>query len=351
MEGSRKMLRILLTVSLIASAALAQTSGQLQLKTAAVSSATTSKSSTSQKTRTTIDEANKPAITIHGLCKEGTPSKSCNTVLTRRDLQTIMDVMTATGHMALPQQRREIGSAYAELLAWAEAAKKADVEKDPRFANVLRVSRMQALSEMYRVKIDEQARNVSDKEVHAYYTQNPAYFEELTVRRVMIPMYNSKNLKDQDFMAKAKKLAPETRDRAAKGEDLDKLEKEVFQRLAVDAPTTTKMGPVRRGFFAAEQEKEIFGLKPGEVTRVFEQPSLYIFFKLESRRTLTEKDAHNEIVQKLYRERLDRVTKSVTAAMKVDYDDEYVGPAPPKPGAMPVSPLPPAPKEQAASHK
>jgi hypothetical protein len=337
--------------------ALAQTksSGQpASSKTVAVASANAVGSSATSKPRlvsASASSGSKPVATIHGICKRGTAAvdaKACTTVLTRHELDTIMDVMAATGQLVLPQMRRQVALGYVDLLAGSEAARKAGADKDPRFAEILRITRMKALSDLYRLKLQEEAAKVSASAAHDYYENNLPAFEQLTLQRIALPMYNSADLKDQSFAARAKKIAADTRERAAKGEDMPKLEKEALEALGVKSPPSTKMGPVRRGMYSPDQEKQLFALKPGQVSTVMEQPSLYIIFKLESRHTLTEQESKDEIRKKLYQQRLEELTKAAMASIHVDYDDEYLGPAPPTPGAVPISPLPP--REQAASH-
>ena len=302
------MLRISLALLLAASAALAQTNKPQQTLAPA--------------------KATKPAVTIRGLCDHVVKNKPCTTMVSRQDIQAILDVMSATGRMVLPQQRRGVAESYVNLLASAHAATRAGLENDPRFAEVLRITRLKALSDLYQIHMDEEAAKISPDEIHRAYSRDPGSFEELKVQRIAIPMFNAENLKDNDFAERAKQLADAIRQKAAKGEDMDKLEKEVSAKLSVKSPPGTLMGPVRRGIFAPEQEKAIFALKPGEVTQVMQQPSLYIIFKLESRRTLTEKEAGSEIRGKLYREKLDRLNKSVTESLHADYDDDYFGPTP-----------------------
>ncbi len=155
------------------------------------------------------------------------------------------------------------------------------MERDPRFAEVMRLARMRAMGDMYEALEQEKARRFLRKQIQAYYKNNTDKFEELTLRRVTLPRFNQANLKDEAFAAKARKVANEMHDRMVKGEDLDKLQKEAFDALGLKDPPGTKMGPVRRGLYAPDQEKQLFALKPGEVTASFEQASAIIIFKLE----------------------------------------------------------------------
>ena len=278
---------------------------------------------------------NKAVVTIHGVCETSAAKKAdkpaassdpCVTVVTRRQMEAVIDVVQATGRSVLAPQRRDIAVGYIDLLAGATAAEKAGVAKDPRFAEVLKLARMKALSDMYRVRLQEEAQKISPEEIRSYYKSNLANFEELHLVHLSVPKYNTANLKDADFAARAKKLADEAHDRAVKGDDFEKIEKETLEALAVKSPPPTKMAPIHRGVYAKDQEDMLFALKPGEVSKVIEQTSVFIVFKLESREMPTLDQVKDEIRAKLSREKLERLTNAVGAQVRAEYNDDYFGP-------------------------
>ncbi|HZS28981.1 MAG TPA: peptidylprolyl isomerase [Candidatus Angelobacter sp.] len=283
-----------------------------------------------------------PVITIHGLCtgtaETKTKSADCTTVVTKQQFDGILNGLNSIGAQLLPMQRRAVAEGYAATLINYEAAKKAGVERDPRFAEVMRLARMRAMGDMYREQQMEKANKISPQQIQAYYKTNSDKFEQLTLRRVTLPRYNIANFKDEKFAAKAAKVANDVHDRMVKGEDLDKLQKEAFDELGVPNPPTTKMGPVRRGMYAPEQEKQLFALKPGEVTGIIEQASAIIIFKMEGRETLTLDQAKDEIKQVLIKQNLEKQEQTRSSSMKVEYNSKYVG-APETGGWMPASQL------------
>jgi len=111
-----------------------------------------------------------------------------------------------------------------------------------------------------------------------------------------------------------------------KGEDLDKLQKEAFDSLGLKNPPATHMAAVRRGMYAADQEKQILALKPGEFTSVMELPSAFVIFKLESRQTLTAEKAKDEITRILVKENVEKQEQARAKAVTVDFNDQYLGP-------------------------
>jgi len=281
-----------------------------------------------------------PVITIHGLCPDSAtkPGPKCETVVTRQEFDTVVKGLDAIGPPMLPSMFHSVAEGYTTTLLNYEAGKKAGVEHDPRFAEVMRLARMRAMGDMYRELMAEKARRVSPAEIANYYKNNPDKLEELTMRRVVLPRFNPANLKDEDFAVRARKLAIEIHDRAAKGEDLDALEKEACTALGIKDPPTTKMGPVRRGLFADEQERQLFALKPGEVTSLIEQASSFLIFKLEKRETPTLEQAKEEIVRTLRQQHQEEQEKAEKAAVKIEFNDQYLGGAPAS-GWVPASKL------------
>jgi parvulin-like peptidyl-prolyl cis-trans isomerase-like protein len=280
-------------------------------------------------------------ITLHGLC--GTPARggkagACETVVNKQQFDAVVNALNAIGAPLLPSQYRTVAEGYSTTLVNYEAARKAGVERDPRFAEVMRLARMRAMGDMYNAMMQEKARKVSPAEIQAYYKNNAGKLEELTLRRIVLPKVNSANLKDEEFTAKARKLADEVHDRAARGEDLDALEKEAFATLGVKDPPTTKMGPVRRGLYATEQEQQLFALTAGEVTRIIEQPSTFLIFKLEDRKIPALEEAREEIVRKLIQEHLEKQQQAVKNGIQVEFNEQYVGIAGP-PGSIPLGQL------------
>src|SRR5579859_2930037 len=292
-------------------------------------------------------------ITIHGLCpgsQAGQNAGPCTTVVTKKEFDVLVDALGALGPPLLPAQRRGVAEGYVTTLRNYEAAKKAGVDQDPRFAEVLRLARMRAMGDMFNAMMQQKAKAVSPQEIQDYYNANLPKFEELTMRRVMVPRRNTANLNDEEFAAKARTLAGEMHDRAAKGEDMDTIQKDAFSALGVKEPPTTHMAVVRRGIYAPDQEKQIFDLKPGEVTAIFEQPSAFIVFKLEGRETPSLEKSKDEIVRILVQQHMEEQEKARDKAVQVEYNDQYLGPAEPS-ARMPASQLSASPGSKSGPRK
>jgi hypothetical protein len=269
-------------------------------------------------------------ITIHGLCPDvhaEQSAESCTTVVTKKQFDVLVDALNALGPPLLPAQRRGVAEAYATTLRNYEAAKKAGVDKDPRYPEVNRIAQMRAMGDMYNALIQAKAKEAAPQEIRDYYNQNLAKFEKLTMRRVTLPRHNTANLQDEEFAAKARKIAGEMHDRAAKGEDLDTIQKEAFSSLGVKDPPSTHMAVVRRGIYAPDQEKQLFDLKLGGVTGIFEQPSAFIIFKLEGRETPSLEKSKDEIVRILVQQHMEKQEQTRDKSVQIDYNEQYLGPA------------------------
>lgn len=271
-------------------------------------------------------------ITIHGLCSGQQSAKpkadaACTTVVTKPEFDLLVNALNAIGPPLLPAQLHAVAQGYAATLLSYEAARKAGIERDPRFADVMRLARMRAMGDMYTALMQENARRIAPEAIAAYYKSNIEKFEELTLRRVTLPRYNSANLKDEEFAGKASKVAEDIHNRAVNGEDLDKLQKEAFDTLGIKNPPSTKMGAVRRGLYAADQEKQLFALKPGDVTAVIEQPSALIIFKMEGRETPSLAKSRDEISGILAKQKLDQQEQDRNTSIHIDYNEQYVGSA------------------------
>ena len=278
-------------------------------------------------------------ITIHGLCGNQKPETgSCTRVITREQFEPLlqMAIMNATSPTsAIPHA---IAEGYVDDLIYADAAEKAGLDKDPRFPGVMKLVRQRALGDLYRLKLDEKAHEIPPQEIETYYARDSAAFQELTLTHISVPRQKSRASHDADFEAKAKRLAGELHERAVKGEDMEKLQKEVYQVLGlqnpfagyeargIKTPPLSSMKPIRRGNMDQMTEAELFQLKLGQISSVREFPTAYVIYKLESRGTIPLEEATPEISQKLYQQNLATLMKPL-ASVQARYSERYFSPS------------------------
>lgn len=275
---------------------------------------------------------------------------ACRTLVTKRQFDKLLDAVNSPPRAVTPAMRRGLAQLYVDLLTFNQAALKAGVDKDPNFAEVLRLQRMRLLKDFYNRNLEEKYRNPPASEIRAYYEKNLTKYEEIKLSRIFIPARNPSAQTKDDWEKKAQQVANDIHDRAAKGEDFEKLQKEAFTTLGLTiSPPSTAMGSHRRGTLPQQDEQGLFTLKAGEVSKLEAQPAGYIIYKIDSRQALSADQVKDEISRELFRQKMDSQLKAITAAIHADFNDQYFGPAaPPRPpvGSLPgVGPGgPPAPK-------
>ena len=161
-------------------------------------------------------------VTVHGVCPEGQTAPAdkpdaCTMVLTRAQFEGLVSSLNVNNTNYPPPALRGFATDYANILALASAGEKAGVEKDPRFADLMRIARARVLAESYRRSLQEKYANPSDDEIAAYYKQNVDKFGQTKIDRIHVPKVDPTRPQDRrpEFEAKAKKLAGDIRERAA----------------------------------------------------------------------------------------------------------------------------------------
>lgn len=309
-------------------------------------------------------------ITIKGICNNG-PAKrpastatrktapaaaatgTCQTVISREEFEKLIQSVNPN---LPPAMRRNVAQAYVELMAFAQAAEKAGVENDPKFKEQIRLMRLQALASIYRRDLEDKSKNASPQDIQAYYSQNLPKYEEIKLDRIFIPAKNPSSPAKDDWEKKAEQAANDIHDRAAKGEDFEKLQKEAYTTLGLTiAPPNTSVGTRRRGMLAPAEEQELFALKAGDVSKVEQEPAGFIIYKVESKQTLSQDQVKDEISRELSRQKMESQMKSVTSSVKADFNDQYFSapntpPVGMAPGAQPPGGPVPRPAAPAPAH-
>lgn len=274
-------------------------------------------------------------ITIHGLCRSQKPETGpCTRVITREQFEPLLRIALINATTPTSAIPRSIAEGYVNDLIYADAAEKAGIDKDARLPGVMMLVRQRAFGDLYRLKEDEKARDIPKEGIEAYYQKNSADFEELTLTHISVPRQRPRIPSDADFEAKAKRLAYELQERAIAGEDMEKLQKEVYQTLGLQSPyadyeargiktpPVSSLKPIRRGNMEQKTEAELFALKPGEITSVREFPTAYVIYKLESRRMIPLEEVTAEISMKIYQQNMATLMKPL-GSVQARYNERY----------------------------
>jgi hypothetical protein len=356
------MIRRLIICLFIVSTALAQTPGATKKQgSTATKAPSATPTPTPQATPPSLlnrDEKpaelppDAPVISIKGLCPaENSPAVSnkvpstndCSTTVTKQQFDNLVKAFNANNQNVTPAQRRTMGQSYVELLIFSEAAKAAGIENSPAFIEVMRVLRMKTAGDLYRNQLAEQYRNPSQQEIEDYYKANQEKFEGAKLSRIFIPASDpdpqATAEKKADYQKKVTQVADDIQARAAKGEDMSKLQKDAYTALAIAAtPPTTDLGLARHGAFPPKIEQEIFSHKASEVFRSDEGTG-HMIYRVDSKQTSPLETVKAEIIQQIFRQRMEAKTKELNSPVHAEYDEKYFGP--PAPPLQLKSPVPP----------
>ncbi len=271
--------------------------------------------------------ANATVVEIHGLCPENKSARpeSCTTVLTREQFDAMVAAVGISSQLSTPAAKRNLATGYAQILALADAAEKAGMEKDANFQELMKIVRIRTLAQAYRHSLEQKYSTPNADEVSAYYNQNIQQYQQLRLDRIFIPRVNPKIAPagQAEFAKKAEKVAQEIRERAANGEDMGKLQKEASASLGLIAPATTDIGPRKKGSLPPMVEPDVFALKSGEVTRVENEPSGFNIYKLRSKDTLPLAGVRNQIVQELQQKNMEAELKKLMEGVHTDLNEQF----------------------------
>lgn len=312
-------------------------------------------------------EPDDAVITLKTFCADTTQKgDACKTVVTREQFDKLVEALQPG--MSAPV-RRNLATRYATMLRMSTEAEKRGLDKQPKYDEMMRYARMQILSQQLSIALQQDAAKVSDSDLEDYYKKNELNYEQATFARIFIP--RSKQIVNPIVPSKAgdktttanaappqpteaqkkaaeeamDKVAADVRERAAQGEDPDKLQKDAYVAAGLpgNAPNT-KMEKVRRTTLPPNHQS-IMDLKPGDVSPVISDPnSGHYVYKMISKETLTLESMKPEIEKIISGQRYRDSMQSFQG--NVDLNDAYFGPTqnrprPPLPrGAKPPSDQP-----------
>ncbi len=291
--------------------------------------------------------AEETVITVHGLCDKsdktaGPNSDKCVTTVGREEFDQVTHAVTKPDQPLPPAGKRALAEKYIELLVLANAAKEAGVDQSAEFAASLYLLQLRTLAEFYQRQLELEYRNPPQAEINTYYKEHASDYVSSNVSRVYVPRNDPSGKattpeQKTAFAAKASQVADEMLGRASKGEGLEKLQKEAYDKLGITStPPSTTIGTMRKGSLPAADDKQMFALEPGGVFKS-EAAGAFTIYKVDSKQTLTEENVRDEIARLIFRQKMEKKIKELNASVKSDFDDKYFGPSP-SPAAQPLSP-------------
>jgi hypothetical protein len=335
--------------------------------------------------------ADAAVITINGVCQPKTaaaatpagkaaakaaPAKAasanCKTIITKAEFEKLAGSVAPA---VTPQLKRQLSTALPRFVALSAEARREGLDKTAEYKEMMKFVQMQILANQLQRKIQKEASEVPAAEIEKYYKDNPEAYAQYSFDRLFVPRVKQgeNETKDDDEkltaeQQKAKeaadkskaeenekamtKVAEDLRERAAKGEDFMKLQKEAFEAagMKVDTPNVVLSNVRRTGLQAAHAAA--FDLKPGEVSQVISDAGGHYIYKLNSTSQLPFEQAKNEIHSKLQSDRVREEMEKLNSSFTADLNPEYFGaagtgslpPHPGRPGGMPPMPTPAQPQ-------
>jgi hypothetical protein len=292
----------------------------------------------------------------------------CKTELTRAQFEKIAGGLSAN---VTPQLKRQLEQALPRFMAMSEAAKKKGLDKSPRYLETLKIAKMQILTTELQRQVQEEADKISPEKVEEAYQKSPEAYEQFSLDRLFIPRYKQVQAEDKDEEKEGEKLneeqqkvkeaaekarqekgeqelnalADSLRERAAKGEDIVKLQKEAFEAAGqkVESPTVNLPKVRRTGLPPAHAA--VFDLKAGEVSAVISDNGGHYVYKVVSKEVLPLDQVKDEIHNKLKNEKQKAMMDEYTNSFSSVPNEDYFGPAapagPPQRGMRGRMPMPP----------
>lgn len=267
-------------------------------------------------------------VTIHGLCPLGSGhalSDSCETKMTKEQLDKMLNAVNYEGHMLNRVSTRAFVENYAQLLVLAAAAQEVGIESDPEFQELMKVVRVRTLADAYRRGLHERFRNVTDKDYETYYQENLDKFTRLQIDRVFIPRVNPRLPRDKqtEFAKRAQQAADDIRERASRGEDVNQLQAEAYKTLGLPSAPKTDMGPRNRGSFPLATWQRLFVLKAGESTKVETEPAGFSFYRVRSRDVAPLASVKGTLVDEIARKNTESALQSLLKRVHSEVNDQF----------------------------
>jgi PPIC-type PPIASE domain len=283
----------------------------------------------------------------------------CKTEITRAQFEKIANALSPN---LTPQLKRQLETVLPRFMAMSQAAKAKGLDKTPRFEELMKVVRMQVLTQELQRSVQEQADKVSAEDIEGYYKENQQAYEQYSLDRLFIPRFKqaepekeeAKDLTDDQRKAKQaadkakqdqgeqelNKLADSLRARAAAGEDFAKLQKEAFEASGekVDNPTVNLPKVRRSGLPPAHAA--VFDLKVGEVSTVISDNGGHYVYKVLSEEAVPLDQVKDEIHNKLKAERMKTMMDKYTNSFESVPNEAYFGPPAAPGGGMRGGPPP-----------
>jgi hypothetical protein len=305
--------------------------------------------------------AKTPVITIKGICektqtaqsttRESSPEPVCSMTVSRQDFDELVDGMQPGMSATKIEQ---LADSYAKFLVMQHEASKFGLDKGERFRELMKFARAQILTKELDRYLQQEAGNISDQEVSAYYKANPLFSTRATFQRLFIPHSRHPSASGESLGAPdndpsalhdpMKATADALREKAVAGEEFDKLETEAFAAAGLKGSAPTSMGAVRPPNLPAGHSA-VFKMKLGEVSKVISDSTGFYVYKIVTKEQLPLADVKEDISTILKARRMEEFSRRIQAASKIELNEAYFAPNKDQPDKGADTSSPPARQE------
>jgi hypothetical protein len=277
------------------------------------------KSSVRSSVRSAGKASTRPGTAARETGKDG---KDCKTVVTKAEMDRMMDLLVPG---STPEQRRGFALNYIRMLAASGVAKEKLLDHDPAVARELEArtefTRMQVMAGSLYRRIETLSEDVKEAEIQSYYNQEAGTLIEAEVQRLSLSKLGPRGT--QLDLAALRTKAEEYHARAAKGEDLEQMQKEIQAANPGTSVPSTKTATVRRNNLSPE-EAVVFNLKPGEITPVVDARGAYEILKLVAVKPIPLDSLRADIRTALANGHLQLLMKDATKGVTAKFDLMYL---------------------------
>jgi hypothetical protein len=289
-------------------------------------------------------------ITLKGACQPNgglQPAKDCVSSVTREQFEKITHALQPD----MPAgSKRNFANNYGKLVLFADVARALHLEDDPNVKLLLQFVTQQVLADGVRRHYTEEFAHPSDQQIQAYYDQNSAKYQEVTLERIIIPRAQGGEDKPKPSEAEWNAAAEKLRQEWVAGGDPVKLQHAAFESAGIAAAGSPEIaiGARRPGSLPVDQES-VFQLKPGEVSQVYNDPAAGYIYKVVTARQIPLSEEKEAIIKTLQKQELQDKLEEIGKSATTELNEQYFGPppAPPapgpegRPGAVPPPPTHP----------
>lgn len=256
-------------------------------------------------------------ITIRYRCSPQDDKGQCTATVSKQEFDALVQ---ATDSKMSVAARQSLAGEYSRLVIMASEARQRGIEHSAEVEALLKFSALQVLAGQLVRQISTRKTTITDTEVEKHYRERTSDYQEITVRRLLVPA------KATDREA-ASTRAAKMRERAAKGESFADLQREIDTSASHVAEPAVAVAPMPCPSLP-EAHRQICSLKSGEISMPLASGSRYVIYRVESVYTRELEDVREEIRSKLERQRVHEEIAKVRTPLSVELDERYFGKLP-----------------------